>query len=79
MLFWDEDNAQWRLESYKDPDVYATTNATEYPIGILEWEVFGEDCLGASSDNSGNETRGASAFPVCSATFATSHFCIVQA
>ena len=37
---------KWILEVLSNPEVYATFNASEFPMGDAVWDVFGDPCLG---------------------------------
>lgn len=43
---------KWRLELLTDPDVYATTNTTEYPLGTFMWDFYGDKCNGIFTEHS---------------------------
>ncbi len=44
MLQFDPEFGQWRLDLYSTRDIYATTDAADYPFGIHQWEIIGDPC-----------------------------------
>jgi hypothetical protein len=44
IMFWDSDIGKWKLQSYRDPSVYALANVTDYPFGTIDWDVYGDKC-----------------------------------
>ena len=47
ILRFDKATEQWRLELYSTPDVFATSNGTEYPFGQQKWTMVGDPCYEA--------------------------------
>jgi hypothetical protein len=51
-LFWASDVGKWKLELLDSRRVYATSNASDYPIGTFEWDFYNDDC---NDDGAGQE------------------------
>ncbi len=43
-LSFDSKLQQWKFQIYSNSSIYAIANATNYPVGTLEWEFHGEPC-----------------------------------
>ena len=45
LLYWDDVNRQWKLDSYSNPKLTASMGEFEYPLGTFKWTINNDPCF----------------------------------
>ena len=43
-LFFDDNLRHWRLQLISNSSIYALTNSTDYPFGVMKWIIYNDPC-----------------------------------